>query len=263
MPLLKKIPKKMDVTAGAQFVIRPSIGPTYESITLYLKGGLTAAMVKSLKVEVRGKAIWSLRSLARLQELNAHYRRPLSDRADVVVLWFYRPELDDIGQRMNFAMGTADVDTLAITMDIDDAAPAISDIEIVARTSGVRPFGICTKIKEFPQTFAQAGQFDIADLPTKSAALAAMHLTSDKVTDIKLELDGRVALESTTARIHDNQEEWVDAQAGMSHVNFIGRGSLYDALHTEGVQDFRLKVDLSEAASFEIIAEYFDTYDGL
>lgn len=263
MPLLKKIPKKMDVTPGAQFVIRPSIGPTYESIQLYLKGGLTADMVKNLKVEVRGKAIWSLRTLQRLQNLNAHYRRPLSDRDDVVVLWFYRPELDDIAQRMNFALGTGDVDTLAITMDIDEDAPAESDIEIVTRTSGVRPFGVCTKIKEFPQTFAQAGEFDIADLPTKSAALAAMHLTTDKITDIKLELDGRIALDSKVSRIHDNQEEWVDAQGGHSHVNFIGRGSLYDALHTEGVQDFRLKVDLSESASFEIIAEYFDTYDGL
>jgi hypothetical protein len=263
MPLLKKIPKKMDVTPDAQFVIRPSIGPTYEVIYLYLSGGLTADKVKNLKVEVRGKAIWSLRTLERMQEINAHYRRPLSDRADVVALWFYRPELDDVDQRMTFALGTSDVDTLAITMDIDGTAPAESDIEIVARTSGARPFGVCTKIKEFPQTFAQAGEFDIADLPTRSAALAGMHLKSDKITDIKLEIDSRVALESPVLRIHDNQDEWVDSQVGYSHVNFIARGSMYDALHTEGVQDFRLKVELSEAASFDIVTEYFDTYDGL
>lgn len=263
MPLLKKIPKKMDVTAGAQFIVRPSIGPTYEVIHLYLKGGLTADQVKNFKVEVRGKAIWSLRTLERMQEINAHYRRPLSDRADVVSLWFYRPELDDIEQRMNFALGTADVDTLAITMDIDAAADATADIEIVARTSGARPFGLCTKIKEFPQTFAQAGEFDIADLPRRSAALAGLHLTSDKITDLKLEIDSLAVVESSVTRIHDNQDEWVDTQAGYTHLNFIGRGSQYDALQTEGVQDFRLKIDLSEAASLEVVAEYFDTFAGL
>lgn len=263
MPLLKKIPKKMEVTKGAQFVIRPNIGPTYEAITLYLKGGLTMAMVKNLKVEVRGKAIWSLRSLTRLQELNAHYRRPLSDRDDAVVLWFYRPELDDIAQRMNFAMGTQDVDTLAITMDIDESAPTECDIDVVARTSGARPFGICTKLKEFPQTFAQAGEFDIADLPTRVGGIAALHLSTDKIAEMKLEIDGRNVIESPVDRIHDNQDEWVDTQAGYSHMNFVARGSQFDALDVEGVQDFRLKVDLTEAASFDVLAEYFDTYAGL
>lgn len=263
MPLLKVIPKKMQVTAGAQFVVRPNIGPTYETITLYLKGGLTAEMVKNLKVEVRGKAIWSLRSAARLQELNAHYRRPLSDRADTVVLWFYRPELDDLAQRMNFALGTADVDTLAITMDIDAAAPAQADIDVVARTSGARPFGICTKLKEFPQTFAQAGEFDIADLPRQVGGVAALHLSTDKISNMKLEIDGRNVVESPTERIHDNQEEWVDTQVGFSHMNFVARGSQMDALSVEDAQDFRLKVDLTQAASFDVLAEYFDTYSGL
>lgn len=262
MPLLKKIPKKMEVTKGAQFVIKPNIGPTYEVIYLYLKGGLTIAQIKNLKVEVRGKAIWSL-DLAELQKLNAHYRRPLSDRDDVVALWFYRPELDDLAQRMNFALGTSDVDTLAITMDIADDAPTACDIETVARTSGARPFGICTKLKKFPQTFAQGGEFDIADLPTRVGGIAALHLSTDLITDMRLEIDGRNIVESTVTRIHDNQDEWVDAQTDYSHLNFVARGSQMDALAVEYAQDFRLKVDISEAASFNVLAEYFDTYAGL
>lgn len=263
MPVLKKVPKRMEIAPGAQYTVRLPIGPTYEKLSFYLGGGLTMAQVKNFRVEVRGKPIVSLKSLARLQEMNKHYRRDGSDRTDMVTLWFYRPEFVNIAERLNYAMGTADVDTAVVTMEIDAAAPAESDIEVMALQSGPRPFGVCTKIKEFPQTFAQGGEFDIADLPRRSAAIAGLHLSTDKVTDMKLELDSLTVVEGTTAQIHDHQDEWVDSQAGYSHMNFVTRGTQFDALQTDGVQDFRLKVNLTQAASFDVVVEYFDTYDGL
>ncbi|MAK90068.1 MAG: hypothetical protein CMI13_02355 [Oleibacter sp.] len=258
-----KVPKKNTPVPGTQFALRPAIGPTYEVFFLYLKNGLTLAHLKNIKVEVRGKPIWSLKDGEQLQALNAHYGRPLSDRADVLAFWFYRPEMQKIEERKNFALGTGDVDTLAIVMDIDAAAPQAGDIEIKARTTARRPLGVITKIKQYPQTFAQGGEQDIADIPTRDAAIAGLHLQTADVAAMRLELDSLKVVEGTTEELHDAYAEWVEAQTGFAHMSFIGRGSQYDALITEGVQDFRLTIDLDNAATFPLVVEYFDTYAGL
>lgn len=258
-----KIPKKNTVQPGTQFSIKPAIGPTYEVIYLYLKGGLTLDKLKDIRVEVRGKPIQIFRDGVQLQMLNKHYKRPLSGSDSVLALWFYRPELEEIAQRKNFALGTADVDTLNITMDIADDAPNGSDIEVKARTTAARPLGIITKIKQFPQTFAQGGEQDIADIPTRDAAIVAMHLGTGQVNAMKLEMDGLKVVEGTKTELHDAYSEGVVAQANNAHVSFLTRGDQFDALITEDVQDFRLTIELNQAATFPLMVEYFDSYGGL
>lgn len=258
-----KVPKKNSVEAGTQFAIKPAIGPTYEVFYLYLKGGLTLAQLKDIRVEVRGKPIQIFRDGVQAQMLNKHYKRPLSDKADVLALWFYRPELHNLEQRRNFALGTADVDTLSITMDIAADAPQASDIEVKARTTAARPLGVITKIKQYPQTFAQGGEQDIADIPTRDAALVGMHFGTGHIEAMRLELDSLKVVEGTKAELHDAYSEWVEAQTSNAHLSFVARGDQFDALITEGVQDFRVTIDLAQAATFPLMVEYFDSYSGL
>lgn len=258
-----KIPKKNQPVAGTQFSIRPPIGPTYEVIYLYLKGGLTAAMLQNVRVEVRGKPIQSFKSGEQIQSLNKYYKRPNSDQSDVIALWFYRPELEEFAERKNFALGTADVDTLAIVADVAASAPATADIEIKARTTAARPLGMVTKIKQYPQTFAQGGEQDIADIPTRDAAIAGIHMQTGDITALRLELDSLKIVEGTVAQLNDAYAEKYAAQPDFAHVSYLGRGSQFDALLTESVQDFRLTLDLSQAATFPLIVEYFDTFAGL
>lgn len=258
-----KIPKKNTPVPGTQFALRPAIGPTYEVFYFYLKGGLTLAHLKNIRVEVRGKPIWSLKDGEQLQALNKFYKRPLSDRTDVLAFWFYRPELSEIAERRNWALGTEDVDTVAIIMDIDASAPAGCDMDIKARTTARRPLGVITKIKQYPQTFAQGGEQDIADIPTRGTAIAGMHLQTPHVNGLRLEMDSIKVVEGTKTELHDAYSEWIAPQTGFAHMSFLGRGSQFDALLTEGVQDFRLAVDLAQAATFPLVVEYFDSYGGI
>ena len=258
-----KIPKKNKPVPGTQFSLRPAIGPTYEVFYFYLKGGLTLAHLKNIRVEVRGKPIWSLKDGAQLQAINKFYKRPLSERSDVLPFWFYRPELNEIAERRNFALGTFDVDTLAIVMDIDESAPEGCDIEIKARTTAPQRIGVITKIKQYPQTFAQGGEQDIADIPRRDAAIVGMHLQTPHVSAMKLEMDNMKVVEGSKTELHDAYSEWVAPQTGFSHMSFVGRGTQYDALLTEGVTDFRLTIDLAQAATFPLVVEYFDSFAGV
>jgi hypothetical protein len=261
--LIKLIPNKSAVAAGTQFVVRPQIGPTYEVVDFYLTGGLTKAMIKNFRVEVRGKPIQTFKDGVQMDALNKAWRRPESGRDDLLRLWFYRPELENLAQARNFALGTQDVDTLAFVMDIDASAPVAANMVVKARTTAPMDLGVMTKIKQFPQNFAQGGEQEIADLPTRGAAIAAMHLQSAEVESLELALDSYKVLEGKVSELHDSYAESLTPQAGFAHVSYLPRKSQFDALVTEGVQDFRLTVGLANAASFPLVVEYFDSYDGL
>lgn len=262
-----KIPKKNKPAAGTEFSLRPAIGPTYEYIRFHLSGGLQLQHIKNISVDVRGKPIQMFKDGKQLERLNKAYKRPQNnavDTSEVMTLWFYRPELDDIAERKNFSLGTADVDTLAITFDIDAAAPAGSDIDVTARTSAARQLGVITKIKQYPQTFAQAGEQDIADIPLRDAAIAGIHCDTAHVNNLRLELDSLKVVEGSTdvlAAAYD--DEFDSAGGGFKSISYLARGTQYDALSTENVQDFRLSINLTQADTFPLMVEYFDTYAGL
>ena len=78
-----------------------------------------------------------------------------------------------------------------------------------------------------------------------------------EVAAMRLELDSLKVVEGSTGELHDAYAEWVKAQTGFAHMSFIGRGSQYDALITEGVQDFREDLDpLAIRNSREIPAKF-------
>lgn len=261
------VPKKNKPVAGTQFSLRPAIGQTYEYIRFNLLGGLTVEHIKKLTVNVRGKPIQSFADANQLERLNYFYKRPRASQAQTATmftLWFYRPELDDIAERKNFSLGTVDVDTLSIDFDIDAAAPAASDIKVTARVSAPRPLGVITKIKQYPQTFAQAGEQDIADIPLRGAAIAGLHCDTTLVSDLRLELDSLKVVEGTIDDLAAAYDGEIDMpNSGFKSISYLSRGTQYDALATDGVQDFRLNVNLGGAGTFPLMVEYFDTYAGL
>ncbi len=261
--LIVKVPKKNTPKKGTQFPVRLQMGPTYEVIDFYLKGGLTKAHLENIRVEVRGKPIQVFKNATVLDQINQAWKRPQAGRADLLRLWFYRPELDKLEQARNFALGTQDVDTVVITMDIAADAPDTADIDIKARVTAEQPLGVITKIKAFPQSFAQGGEQQIADIPTAGAAVAAMHFVTEHANHITLELDSLKVVDGSRQELHDAYSESLAAQTGFTHVSYLPRGDMFDALVTDGVQDFRVTVDLAQAATFPLVIEYFDSFSGL
>lgn len=261
--LIKPIPRIGEVTRGTQFPVRLKIGPTYEYVDFYLMGGLTLAQMRDITVEINGKPIQTWRDGAQLQALNKYYRRPESDRDDMVRLWFYCPELETLEERRNFALGTADVDTAVITIEIAETAPEGANLEMSARTTFPQKLGVIRKVKQFPQTFAQGGEQDIDKIPARDASIIGMHMQTTAVEKVRLQLDSLEVLRGSVARLHDNYSEVTTAQPGFAHICYSPRAMPQDALSTEGVADFRLSLELSGAATFPLIVEYVDTWSGL
>ena len=93
--------------------------------------------------------------------------------------------------------------------------------------------------------------------------MVGLHFGTGHINAMRLELDSLKVVEGTKAELHDAYSEWVDAQANNAHLSFMSRGDQFDALITEGIQDFRVTIDLNQAATFPLMVEYFDSYSGL
>ena len=52
-------------------------------------------------------------------------------------------------------------------------------------------------------------------------------------------------------------QEWIAPQTGFAHMSFFGPWQPVRCTADRGVQDFRLAVDLAQAATFPLVVEYF------
>lgn len=259
---LRKIPKKSAVTQNLPFSIRPKVGLTYDLIALKLTN-VTKAELKNIDVKVRGKSIQTFRSGAVLQAMNDFYGRP-DLGAGWLVFYFMRPELRNLNEAKVFSLGTVDVDTLEITMDVNSAS-ATPDIETYAQVSEPRQLGVITKIRTYAQDYGQAGTKEIADLPTGKATIAGIHYGTSEISELMLEGDSRAIVDKMpVAAIETFQSShFLNPQTGYRHLSFVAEGAPAKALPTQGIVDLRTTIELDNPAAFDVIVEYFDTYSGL
>lgn len=245
------------------------IGPTYETVYFVVTAAaaLDVTDIGRIDVLLNGTVRQTFKNLQRLMDLNAFYNR----EADTVTatriefgIHFNRRELMDLEARSAPGMGTQDLQTFDIEIDIPAGAP--SDIAIVAhgKVNPVRQnVGMFIEVKEFPYSTSVSGDNEVSDL-LRGPFYSAIHMFKSDVTKVQLRADS-VEICNATKQILERQQKGaapaarVPVTASATHLDFLLDGNLMDAMPTGGVQDLRLTMTLGTSGSVDIVTETFQT----
>ncbi len=259
---LKKLPSLSNVAAGSTATLELPRGLSYHQIMLKYSG-VTLAQLQKLRMEVDGKVFQQYKDGEQLDLINKYYARGAAENG-YIVLHFARPEFDTLAQQRLFALGTQDISTLALRIDIKEDAAA-PKLEAYALEAEQEPFGYCTKIKSFPVSFSTGGTHEVDNLPTPAGArISAIHIMSAAVSHVELEINGNIAFQAPKAL-----EAKVQKDAGRVPVDekftmdFIKEDDFAQSQILANIQDFRIRMEVDAATSFDIVVEYLDLKDGL
>lgn len=261
MRRLNKLPSVDNVAAGNQAVLNCPVGLTYDFIDL-VYSGVTLAQLQNIEVVINGKTIQKFLNGTELDNLNQFYGRGAAN--GVLRLWFERPELSELRVRRLTSLGTADVQTLTVQMDIDGAAvdPAIS---AYAMLGAPQPLGLVTKVKAFPVTFATSGQQEIDNIPRSGASICAMHLFKADISNVEVESNSVKLLDATKTVSEDIQSKYgrTPITASATHVDFCVNGDPRQALNTKGMSDLRLRPTIDTPGAVRVVVEFIDGFAGI
>jgi len=259
---LKKLPSLSNVAKGSTATLELPRGLSYHQILLKYSG-VTLSQLKDIRMEVDGKTFQSYKDGEQLEKINHYFAR--GDAQDsFIALHFARSEMNDLAQRRLFALGTADISTLALRVDVDAEADS-PKLEAYGLEAEQEPFGYVTKIKHFPVAFSTGGLHEVDNLPTPaSARIAAIHLMTSDVTHAELEVNGHIAFQAPKAL-----EGKIQSDAGRQPsvdkftLDFIKENDFAQSQVLAEIQDFRIRMQVAKATSFDIVVEYFDIKAGL
>ncbi|MFW7525306.1 major capsid protein P2 [Vibrio ostreicida] len=259
---LKKLPSLSNVAKGSTATLELPRGLSYHQIVLKYSD-VTLAQLKQIRMEVDGKVFQKYKDGSELDALNQYFARGAA-KDGYIVLHFARPEMDTLAQQRLFALGTRDISTLALRIDIDGAAES-PVLEAYALEAEQEPFGYVTKIKSYPVAFSTGGTHEVDNLPTPaSARIAAIHLMTADVTHAELEVNGNVAFQAPKALEAKIQRDTGRAPTDAKFtMDFIKEDDFGQSQVLAGIQDFRIRMEVTQATNFDIVVEYLDVKDGL
>ncbi|NAW57766.1 MULTISPECIES: major capsid protein P2 [unclassified Vibrio] len=258
---IRKCPSFSNVTPGSTATLELPLGLTYHLMHLYFTN-LSLSQMKNIRIEVDGKPIKKWADGERLNAENKHYGRGAAT-AGCLPIFFTRDELNDLAQKRVFALGTTDIQTMHLLIDIADDAVG-PKLEATSVRSAEAPMGFITRIHEFKKSSAVSGEIEIDNIPLReNAAIAAIHIYSPNVTACSLEVDDGIVWDMTKTGAAKLQTDYKrDPQsASKMTLDFLLEGDLAQAVQLNGVQDFRLKPTLSAAGSMDIVVEYLEQYN--
>jgi len=266
MRVVKKLPSMTNVTANSKATLNCPVGNTYEKIMFEYSGTtFDRTHMSNISVLLNGKEIQRFTDMTEVDFLNDFYGR--SDTAGFITLYFNRPEMDNLGMRRVTGLGTSDVQSLTIEMDISASAvaPVLSAHAILREPE---PLGLITKIKRFPVTFATSGKQDIDNLPL-GARIAAIHLKKPDVSAVEVEIDSVKVYDVSKAIGEALQKEngRIPQTATATHIDFMLDNDMAQALVTnysgKNVQDLRIRPTIDSSGQITALVEYLDDWGGM
>lgn len=268
-----KLPSMSRVVAGSKAVLELPIGPTYRRVFFVATAalGLDATDFGRIDVVIDGKVVQTFKDATRLKAINDYYGRGADSYAAArceFAIHFERAELADMVLRRAPGIGTADVQTFTIEIQLAAGAPA--DIAMVAYAEidpTPQPLGVFFKVREYAFNSAVAGQVEIDKLP-KGGWYSVLHLFKADVSAVEVEANQAKAIDATKAILERIQKEAspvkrVPQTASCTHVDLITDGDLSQSLRTDLLNDFRIRATLDTAGAMDIVAETLDTLQGV
>lgn len=248
----------------------PVGGLTYRELTLrYKQNGVAATEaffnsdIEKVTLKINGITRWSITG-KNLLMLNKYYGYPFNAGELIVPLsrhYTRTPQAEE-----NLAWGTNNVSSFQIEVKL--AAGAVApELAIDCDWTFVRQdLGQIVEIHESSYDFSGAGKKEISDLP-KDGALMALHLVSADITSLEVKVDEIRPIESDTdLTVYQNRLERIagrSPQAGVVHFDTMRLNRLGDAIGLVGVQDFRVRPEVSQATNVLVVMEKVTTPLGL
>ena len=254
------LPSLSNVQAGSTATLIAPIGVAYHCIHLEYSG-VTLAQMKNIEVKVNGKTLQEFADAQRLQDINKYYSRNVE--AGIITIWFERPEYDNLALRRSTILGTANVSTLQISMDIhaDATAPVI---KAYATVSPNRPLTSLTKIKRWVVSNSVAGVKEVADIP-REGRMPVMFFFKDDISSADVSINSVKVYEISKGlgeKIQRDYGRTPDASK-FTAVDFHLEGDPAQALAVQGVADFRIRPYFDTAGSADLVVEYLSSFDGI
>ena len=124
-----RLPSISRVAAGSRAILELPIGPTYKRIVFVgaATSGLLAAHIGRIDVNANAKTIQTFKNYQRVADLNAFYGRSpdtISGTAVEFALHFERAELHSLADRRGPGIGTADLATFTVEVELAAGLPA-------------------------------------------------------------------------------------------------------------------------------------------
>jgi hypothetical protein len=182
--------------------------------------------------------------------------------AGVIPIYFAPQTLPTFAERGIFAIGTSNVNSFTVDMNILSTAN-MATIDVFSEvTPEVRVVGQHIRIKKFPQTFSTTGEQEITTLPLEGATVGykALHIEagSGAFEDVTVKVANYAIFDQVETELNQVLLERSERnpQSGYYHVAFDKNNDLSAFLPMKGVQDFRQIIDWSTAPSnYNVYAE--------
>lgn len=269
MKKIVRLPSLSRVTAGSKATLELPLGNTYERIIFTATAGANfdAGDIGRIDVLINGNVVQTYKNLQRLIDINGYYNRDADTVAGTggqFALHFTRAELVDNVWRKAPGFGTNDVQTMHIEIQIDAAAPSDLAITAHALVNPVREaLGAFFRIREFPVSNATAGILEADKLP-RGAWYSVVHLFKSDIKSVEVVANDVKIFDATKEILERVQKgaspvKRVPVTAKATHIDFVPDGNLLDSLPTAGLNDFRIKMDLTTSGAVDIVAETLDT----
>lgn len=262
-----RLPSISRVAANSRAILELPIGPTYKRIVLVgaAAAGFAVGQVGRIDVNVNAKTIQTFKNLQRLIDLNAFYNRSadtVSAAGTEFALHFERAELHSLADRRGPGMGTADVATFTVEIDLA-AVPADFTLQAYAEIDPLpQPLGLFTRIREFPFNAPAAGIVEMDKFP-RSGLYQAIHMQKGDISLVEIEANGNKIVDATTAVLHRIAKEGAPIKrvpvAGYTHLDMASDGDLFQSIRAEALGDFRLKMTVGSAGAFDLVTETLDS----
>lgn len=269
MRVLKKMPAFANVAAGSTALCTLPVGLSYHALIIdYKRGAVDATEAQfgtdfdEVRLNLDGDVKWRLtgNELIAVNKYYGLYDQGFKDGA--LVMNFSRP-WHRTSQGEDFTkIGTADIQTMTLEIDID-AAAVNPTLALYAVQGENAPLGEHVCMRRFAYNTATTGVREIPDLPRGRYAAIALHIGSGNIADVEVEANQRIIFQGPQ-KVQEVYYEQTDRQwqTGYYHVDFAPTDRLSDALPLM-LEDFRLKPNVTVAGAFNIIVERVEKRGGL
>lgn len=253
------------VVAGSKAILELPVGPTYQKLLFKAGGtGLDVTDIERMDLLVNGNVIQTYKNLQRLMDINTYFGRSV-DSVNEFMIHFFRGELHELNWRRAPGLGTANISTFTIEMQLAAGAPADITLSCEADIDTVpQPIGAFTRIREFGMASSVVGVLEADKLPKAGDVYAALHLFKPDISKVELEVDQIKVIDLSKASLERfaksaTPKVRVPVSARATHVDFLYDGDAGQCLNTKGVGDMRLKMTLDSVGAVDVVAETFDT----
>jgi hypothetical protein len=267
---ITKLPSISRVVPGSKAVLEvPVKGPTYKKILFVLTGtDLDVSNIGRIDVLFNGNVRQTFKNLQRLIDLNGYYNRSVDSVGATRIefmLSFFSAQYDNLAYKLATGIGTADLASFNIEMEIASGAPADIKMEATAYIDTMpQPIGAFVGFREYGISSSVTGEIETDKLGKQGEVYHALHLAKSDISKVTIEADGIKVIEATKKDLERYQKDAspkarAPVSAGYTHVDFLLDGNAGDVLNTRNVNDLRLKMVFDTVGAAEIIAETLET----